>query len=129
MFVEKTSNASYLTLFLEHYSHDEETKSATGVARRISKISKIFREGQPESDDDNSAISGAASQIQNTEKEEAVLRSQLDNIKIYSPWFIYLITCLQAMGMMALVLMGGVAHIGMVPVRTTSRELTLIDRQ
>ena len=48
------------------------------------------------------------------------LRSELENVKLYQPWFLYVMTMLQISGTLVLVMLGGVTRIGVTPVRVTS---------
>lgn len=51
-------------------------------------------------------------------QEEA--RVQLETIKTYKPWFIYVITALQAVGLFIILVVGGISSVGVVPSKRTA---------
>ena len=114
-------------LFPEHYSHSHETRSTKGVEERIDKISRIIQGSKTAvNSDGQSAASSMASKrfsVRAKQKEEAVVRLQLESLKVYTPWFIYLITMLQLLATSAVLLLGGITEIGLVPTKCVSRKL------
>ena len=98
-------------MILEHYSNN---RDASGAKKKLERIKKaLFR---------NREDAKSLEQLEVKDKEKAVIRSQLDSIKIYTPWFIYAITILQALGVTALLVIGGVTQLGISPIRRTSSK-------
>lgn len=61
-------------------------------------------------------------ELDEKDKEKAKIREQLQSIKIYRPWFIFGITVLQAIGTIALLIVGGVTEIGILPIQKLSSK-------
>lgn len=97
-------------MFAEHYSQRHNKK---GFRNRLKTVAKLLH--GDENVDKLSAAEGEGDQ-------QTAIRTQLESIRIYTPWFMYVITVLQVLVTAAGIIITGTSRIGIRPTKLISGE-------